>query len=165
MSEFVPYSTDEIKVMTTINCCANAVIDSIPRFGKLAKRDGFDYSGKLAEASRLLSEIVQHLMEIAPDEDQREMIWRRMRGLKLQFGHVAKHPDNLVWLDVNDANTLLAPLLDNCDIACPCTDDSLTDEQKRACVKQCETRKALRRLGVQEDGLSSECPYQWMIGR
>lgn len=64
-----------------------------------------------------------------------------------------------------DAQTLLAPVLDRCDLDCPCVECTEDGERsvRRAMVKGCETRKALKRLGLAEVGLSMERPYQYIV--
>lgn len=165
MSEYRKLSTEEIQGLTTINCCANALTDSIAKFSKREKREGYDYASKLRTAAGLVAEVVEHVIESAPDEDQRVMILRRMSTLKLDFGHVRKHPQDLVMMDYKDADLLLAPVLDRCDLEYPCQDESLSERQQWAACKACETRKALTRLGVQEAGLGSKCQYQYLLAK
>ena len=110
--------------------------------------------------------MVENLVEGAPDPDQRTMILRRMAGLKLQFGHTRKHPEDIVIMDMHDAQLLLAPLFDRCDLECPFegTDRDGNRIADRAAVKGCEIRKALIRLGVAETGLGGDCRFQYLVG-
>lgn len=68
-------------------------------------------------------------------------------------------------MTMDDAQTLLAPVLDRCDLDCPCVDCTDDGERsvRRDLVKKCETRKALKRIGLSEVGLSMECPYQYIL--
>lgn len=159
MSDYRKLSTDEVIGLTTINCCANAIRDNEP---KLRRRLG-DAAVNLTKAADLVAGAVEQLIEGAPDADQRQMIINRMSRLKLQFGHTRQHPEELVIMSVDDAQTLLAPLFDRCDIDCPCCQYG-EHEVNMALVKQCETRKALNRIGVSETGLGGECKYQYLIG-
>lgn len=163
MSDYRKLTTQEIADVTTFNCCANAVQDKLDHFARRERDEGYPYTDKLREAYRLLAEVVEHVIESAPDEDQRIMIRRRMGALKLDFGHVRKHPMELIWMDLNDADMLLAPVLEKCDLECPCQDESLTENEQWIACKMCETRKALLRIGVQDSGLGSKCKYQYLL--
>lgn len=160
--------TDEVIALTTVNCCANAILDYLPRLEKRLKESG---NGKLfgmsKGAAKAVAKTVQAVIEQSEDEDQRAMIVRRMRGLQLQFGYVRKHPDNLVMMSRDDAETLLAPVLEKCDLDCPCItyDEEGNRIGNRAMVKACETRKALKRLGLSENGIGMDCPYQMLVGK
>lgn len=119
---------------------------------------------KLDTAARLIAEVVEGVITESGDEDQQKMILTRMSRLKLQFGAVRRQPETLVIMTADDAQTLLSPVLDRCDLECPMDDETLTDAQRRECIKRCETRKALKRIGLSEVGLSMDCPYQMMPG-
>jgi hypothetical protein len=165
MEDYRALSTPEVKGVTTLNCCANAVRDCMPDFGRRFSRPGHDgWMDKLDTAARLIAEVVEGVVTESGDEDQQKMILTRMSRLKLQFGAVRKQPETLVIMTVDDAQTLLAPVLDRCDLECPMDDETLTDAQRRECIKRCETRKALKRIGLSEVGLSMDCPYQMMPG-
>lgn len=163
MSLYKQLSDEEVIGITTINCCANAVEDCAK---KIARRLGEKQKQAISNAVQVMKETVKAVLDAAPDEDQREMILRRMSRLQLQFGAVRKHPEEMVMLSMEDAQTLLAPVLDRCDLDCPCV--SIDDDGDKAVstllVKQCETRKALKRAGVAELGLGMECPYQFLTG-
>ena len=118
-------------------------------------------------ASKALAKLVQAVIEESGDPDQQTMIIRRMRGLHLQFGYVRKHPDDLVMMSRDDAETLLAPVLEKCDLECPCItyDEDGNRVGNVAMVKACETRKALKRIGLSENGIGMDCPYQMLMGR
>ncbi len=163
MTVYKQLSNDEVIGMTTINCCANAVEDCA---GKLSRRVTQEQKQDIDKAVLTMKGLVKTVLDEAPDEDQRKMILRRMGRLKLQFGAVRKHPEDLVMLSVEDAQTLFAPVLDRCDLDCPCVSvDEDGDKTVNALlVKQCETRKALKRAGVAELGLGMECPYQFLAG-
>ncbi|MDY4007508.1 MAG: hypothetical protein SOY94_01415 [Candidatus Limiplasma sp.] len=155
-------SHEEIIGVTTLNVCVNAVRDSVE---KLGRRLTGDQKSAIDQSAGRLTEVVKQLIECDGDEDQREMILRRMSRLKLQFGVVRKHPEDLVIMTMDDAQTLLAPVLDRCDLDCPCVDCTDDGERsvRRDLVKKCETRKALKRIGLSEVGLSMECPYQYIL--
>lgn len=157
-------STDEIVAVTTLNCCANAILDNLP---KLNRRLNDKQKNAMKEAQSLIGAIVRDVIEESPDPDQQAMILTRMGRLKLQFGVVRKHPEDLVVMTADDAQTLLAPVLDRCDLDCPCVsiDDDVDKLISRELVRRCETRKALKRIGLAEVGLSMECPYQMMGGK
>lgn len=164
MQDYRKLSSDEVVALTTINCCSNALRDNA---GKLSRRlRGGELENSLAHAADVVAGAVENLVEGAPDPDQRTMILRRMAGLKLQFGHVRKHPDDIVIMDMHDAQLLLAPLFDRCDLECPfeAVDADGNRIADRAAVKGCEIRKALIRLGVAETGLGGECKYQFLMG-
>lgn len=156
-------STDEIVAITTLNCCANAIEDNLP---KLARRLTPEQLETLKQAGKAVAETVRTVVEAEPDEDHQAMILTRMSRLKLQFGAVRKHPEELVIMTVEDAQTLLAPVLDRCDIDCPCVsyDEDGDKTVSRMLVRRCETRKALKRIGLSEVGLSMDCPYQMTVG-
>lgn len=160
-------SNDEVVAVTTLNCCANAVLDNLPKIERRIKSSGNGrYIGLLKAASKIIANVVKLIIEEDPDPDSRAMIITRMSRLKLQFGHVRKHPEELVIMTIGDAQTLLAPVLDRCDLECPCISD---DEDgcrtvNTAMVKACETRKALKRIGLAEVGLSMDCPYRLIAG-
>lgn len=163
MTDYRKLSTEEITSLTTANCCANALRDSSPKLARRLKGSGLE--NNLAQAADLVAAVVQYIIEGAPDPDQRTMILRRMGSLKLQFGHTRKHPEDLVMMDMGDAQTLLAPLFDRCDIECPY--DALAEEGvtcNQAAIKACEVRKALTRIGVSETGLGGGCKYQFLMG-
>ncbi len=155
-------SHEEIIGTTTLNVCVNAIRDSAD---KLARRLTEEQKQTIRQSADRLAEVVRQLIEGEGDEDQREMILRRMSRLKLQFGVVRKHPEDLIIMTEKDAQTLLAPVLDRCDLDCPCVECTEDGERsvRRAMVKGCETRKALKRLGLAEVGLSMECPYQYIV--
>lgn len=160
-------SSEEVIALTTINCCVNAFFDKVPHLERRLKRSGMGRLLGLAKgAAKVISKVVQVVIEEAPDEDQRAMILTRMSRLQLQFGVVRKHPENLIIMTQEDAETLIAPVLEKCDLECPCISED--DEGNRfvnaAMVKGCEIRKALVRSGVSENGLGSECPYQFVKG-
>lgn len=155
-------SHEEIIGTTTLNVCVNAIRDSAD---KLARRLTEEQKRTIEQSAHNLADVVKQLIEGEGDEDQREMILRRMSRLKLQFGVVRKHPEDLVIMTMEDAQTLLAPVLERCDLDCPCVECTPDGERsvRRAMVKGCETRKALKRLGLAEVGLSMECPYQYIV--
>ncbi len=163
MTDYKKLSSDEVVALTTDNCCANALRDNAP---KLARRlNGSGLEDNLTKAADLVAAVVEYIIEGAPDPDQRTMILRRMGSLQLQFGHTRKHPEELVMMDMGDAQTLLAPLFDRCDIDCPY--DALSESGvtcNQAGIEACEVRKALARIGVAETGLGGECKYQFLIG-
>ena len=163
MTVYKQLSDEEVIGITTINCCANAVEDCAE---KLKRRVNPQRLRDLEEAVVAMKGLVKDVLDGAPDEDQREMILRRMSRLKLQFGAVRKHPEELVMLSMEDAQTLLAPVLDRCDLDCPCVsvDEDGDKTVSTLLVKQCETRKALKRAGVAELGLGMACPYQFLTG-
>lgn len=156
-------SHEEIIGTTTLNVCVNAIRDSAD---KLARKLTKEQKRTIEQSAANLADVVKQLIEGEGDEDQAEMIKRRMSRLKLQFGVVRKHPEDLVIMTMEDAQTLLAPVLERCDLDCPCVECTPDGEQsvRRAMVKGCETRKALKRLGLAEVGLSMECPYQYIVG-
>ena len=155
-------SHEEIIGTTTLNVCVNAIRDNVK---KLSRRLTDDQKRAVEKSAAQVAEVVKQLIEGDGDEDQREMILRRMSRLKLQFGMVRKHPEDLVVMTMEDAQTLLAPVLDRCDLDCPCVECTSDGERtvRRAMVKGCETRKALKRLGLAEVGLSMDCPYQYIV--
>lgn len=163
MTDYRKLSTDEIIPLTTINCCANATRDNAPKLARRLMGSGLEEN--LAKAADLIAAVVEYIIESAPDPDQRTMILRRMGSLQLQFGHTRKHPEDLIMMDMGDAQTLLAPVLDRCDIDCPY--DALSESGvtcNQAAIKACEVRKALARIGVAETGLGSGCKYQFLLG-
>lgn len=163
MTDYRKLSTDEIIPLTTINCCANAIRDNSPKLARRLRGSGLE--DNLAQAADLIAAVVEYIIESAPDPDQRTMILRRMGSLQLQFGHTRKHPEDLVMMDMGDAQTLLAPLFDRCDIDCPY--DALSEcgvTCNQAAIKACEVRKALARIGVAETGLGGGCKYQFLMG-
>jgi len=160
-------SDEEVVGVTTLNCCANAIIDNLGKVERrLRESKNGRYIGLLKAASKIVAKAVKLLIEENPDADVRHMIITRMSRLKLQFGHVRKHPEELVIMTVDDAQTLLAPVLEKCDLDCPCISDTEDGERivNTALVKSCETRKALKRIGLAEVGLSMDCPYQMIKG-
>lgn len=167
MSDYRELSTDEIKGLTTLNVCANAIRDSLPMLGKRFKRAGQEQKQQAVE--KLADEVagvVDWLVHESEDEDQQKMVMTRMSRLKLQFGSVRKHPESLVMMTTEDAQTLLAPVLDKCDLECPCVEYAPNGDRVviKSLVKACETRKALKRIGLAEVGLSMDCPYMMMLG-
>ena len=161
-------SHDEIVATTTFNCCSNAITDNLPKLERRLKANGHGRMLGLAKgAARIIARVVQLTIEESPDLDQQQMIINRMSRLKLQFGMVRKHPEDMVIMSERDAEILLAPVLEKCDLECPCItyneDGSRTGNV--AMVKACETRKALKRIGVSEAGLSMDCPYQLMTSK
>lgn len=160
--------SDEVIALTTLNCCANAILDNLPQLEKRLKGAGKGRLFGMAKgASKALAKLVQAVIEESGDPDQQTMIIRRMRGLHLQFGYVRKHPDDLVMMSRDDAETLLAPVLEKCDLECPCItyDEDGNRVGNVAMVKACETRKALKRIGLSENGIGMDCPYQMLMGR
>lgn len=158
---------DEVKGVTTLNCCSNAVMDALPKIERRLRNSGNGrYIGLLKAASKIIANVVERVIKESPDTDQQAMIITRMSRLKLQFGHARKHPEELVIMTKHDAEILLAPVLDRCDLECPCI--TYDEEGNRigniAMVKGCETRKALKRIGLAEVGLSMDCPYQLIKG-
>lgn len=155
-------SHDEIIGTTTLNVCVNAIRDNVQ---KLSRRLSDDQKRTIEQSAAQVAEVVKYLIEGDGDEDQREMILRRMSRLKLQFGMVRKHPENDIILSQEDAQTLFAPVLERCDLECPCVECTPDGDRavRRDMVKRCETRKALKRAGVAETGLSMECPYQYIV--
>ena len=161
-------SSDEIVAVTTLNCCANAILDNLEKLRRRLQSCGLGYLiGLLIGAARIVARVVQSVIDESPDEDQRKMVLIRMSRLQLQFGHVRKHPEELVIMTKADAETLLAPVLDRCDLECPCItlDAEGNPVCDKAAVKACETRKALKRVGLSEVGISMDCPYQMMARR
>lgn len=161
-------NSDEVIALQTLNCCSNAVFANIPNLERRMKATGLGrWIGMTKGAAKVLHLVVRHVLLTGSDPDQREMILRRMGSLQLQFGHTRKHPEKLIMLSQEDAETLLAPVLEKCDLDCPCiTYDKNGDRVlNTAMVKACETRKALKRAGMSETGLSYECPYHMMTGR
>lgn len=159
-------SSEEVIAVTTLNCCANAIRDNLPKITRRLKALGMGrLIGLVIGAASILIKVVNLIITESPDHDQQTMIRNRMSRLKLQFGHVRKSPEDLIIMSVDDAQTLLAPCLDKCDIDCPCSLEACNGNVKlhTALVKSCETRKALKRIGVSEVGLSMECPYQMMV--
>lgn len=155
-------SHDEVVAVNTLNCCANAILDNLPKLERRLKGCGHGRMfGLLKGASKAIANAVQTVVEESPDPDQQQMILRRMSRLKLQFGMVRKHPEDMVVMSIADAEILLAPVLEKCDLECPCI--TLNEDGSRvantAMVKGCETRKALKRIGMSEAGLGMECPY------
>ena len=75
-------------------------------------------------------------------------------------------PEDMVILSTADAQTLFAPVLEKCDLDCPCVklDKNGEEVPDIVAIKQCETRKALVRAGVSQIGLGT-CPYSMLIGR
>lgn len=165
MSDYRKLSSDEIINTTTANCCANALRDCAQKLARRLKGSGLE--NNLAQAADLVAAVVEFIIEGAPDPDQRTMILRRMGSLQLQFGHTRKHPEDVVIMSMPDAQTLLAPLFDHCDMECPF--DAIAEDGSRVCdraaVKACEVRKALVRIGVSENGLGGECKYQFLMGK
>lgn len=156
-------SSDEIAAITTLNCCANAIADNLPRLERRIKNGGLGrYIGLVKGLHKILCKVVQRVIEESPDPDQQQMILTRMSRLQLQFGHVRKHPESLVIMTPHDAEILLAPVLDRCDLECPCVTLDADGHEicDSAAVRGCETRKALKRIGLSEVGLSMDCPYQ-----
>lgn len=167
MKDYRELSGPEIVCVTTYNCCANAIRDNLSKVEKRLKRMGReDLMSRLNEAADILSDFVQLMIEESPDEDQRKMILTRMSRLFIQFGHYRKHPEELVIMTLNDSQLLLAPLLDRCDLECPCVEYDAGGDRSvnRELVKRCEVRKALKRIGVSETGLGAECKYQYLTG-
>lgn len=165
MSEYRKLSSEELRALTTINCCTNALRDMQQYIRKMCKRNGReDLLEDLEKAAHLSGGVARAMIEAAPDEDQRIMIIRRMQGLHMQLGYTRKHPPEVVTMDMRDANLLLAPLFDRCELECPCQDDAYDYKTQMQLVKMCEVRKALVRLGVAEDGLGGKCQYQYLIG-
>lgn len=159
-------STEEIIALTTMDCCSKALADNLPKVERRLKATGRGrWIGLIKASSAAIANLVTFLIAESPDPDQQIMIRNRMSRLKLQFGHVRKSPEDLIIMSVEDAQTLLAPCLDKCDIDCPCSLEACNGNVKlhTALVKSCETRKALKRIGVSEVGLSMECPYQMMV--
>ena len=161
-------NSDEIIAVTTLNCCANAILDNLPKVERRLKNIGNGRMvGLMKGASKSVANAVQSIIEENPDLDQQHMIITRMSRLQLQFGHVRKHPEDLVIMTKHDAEILLAPVLEKCDIECPCItyDENGNRIGNAAMVKSCETRKALKRIGLSEVGLSMDCPYQMIMGK
>ena len=161
-------NSDEIVAVTTLNCCANAILDNLPKLERRLKNSGNGRMvGLVKGAAKCVANVVQHTIEENPDKDVQHMIITRMSRLKLQFGHVRKHPEDLVIMTKHDAEILLAPVLDRCDLECPCItyDEDGNRIGNQAMVKGCEIRKALKRIGASEVGLSMDCPYQMLTGK
>ena len=159
-------NNDEIIATTTLNCCANAVEANLPKLERRLRENGKGrYIGLCKGAIKIILKIVLAVIQESPDPDQRHMITTRMSRLQLQFGHVRKHPESLVIMDKHDAEILLAPVLEKCDIDCPCITYDADGNRvgNVAMVKGCETRKALKRVGLSEVGISAECPYQMIL--
>ena len=159
---------DEVVATTTLNCCANAVLDNVAKVERRLKNCGNGRMiGLLKGASKNIANVVETLIKESPDLDQQQMIITRMSRLKLQFGVVRKHPEELVIMSQHDAEILLAPLFEKCDLDCPCIyyDEEGNKIGNAAMVKGCEIRKALKRIGISEYGLSADCPYQMLTGK
>lgn len=158
-------NNEEVAATTTFNCCANAILDNLPKVERRLKASGNSkWIGLTKGAAKVIARVVQLLIEESPDLDQRHMILTRMSRLQLQFGHVRKHPEELVIMTQHDAEILLAPVLEKCDLDCPCItyDGDGNRIGNAAMVKGCEVRKALKRIGLSEVGLSMDCPYQML---
>ena len=159
---------EEVVATTTFNCCANAILDNLPKVERRLKASGNGRKiGQLKGASKVIANVVQALIEESPDPDQQQMILTRMSRLKLQFGMVRKHPEELVIMTQHDAEILLAPVLEKCDLDCPCITYDADGNRigNASMVKGCEIRKALKRIGLSETGLSMDCPYQMLTGK
>lgn len=159
---------EEIVAITTLNCCANAIADKLPKVERRLKSIGNGrWIGLVKGASKAVENVVSNIIQEAPDEDQRQMIINRMSRLQLQFGVVRKHPESLVIMSTDDARILIAPVLEKCDLECPCItyDEEGNRIGNAAMVKGCEIRKALKRIGLKEVGLSMDCPYQMLLGK
>lgn len=159
---------EEIVAVTTLNCCANAILENLPKLERRLKNNG---NGRLVGltkgAAKTVANVVQRTIEENPDLDQQQMIITRMSRLKLQFGNVRKHPEDLVIMTQHDADILLAPVMEKCDLDCPCITYDADGNRigNAAMVKGCEIRKALKRIGLSETGLSMDCPYQMLTGK
>lgn len=168
MADYRGLSVDEIKALVTFNCCANAIKENVELVQKRLKKPGHEGCiDNLQKASELVADVVEHLITESDDEDEQALILKKMSRLKLQFGYVRKYPETMVMMNVDDAQTLLAPVLEKCDLECPCIEYGENGEPEvvKRLVKGCETRKALKRLGLAELGLSMECPYRMMVGK
>ena len=161
-------NNDEVIAVTTYNCCANALLDNLTKLERRLRESGHGRMiGLLKGANKTIANVVQTIIEESPDPDQRQMVINRMSRLKLQFGHVRKHPEDLVIMTKHDAEIVFAPLLEKCDLECHCITYDADGNRigDAAMVKSCETRKALKRIGLSEVGLSSDCPYQILTGK
>ena len=166
-TKYRPLSTQEVIATTTLNCCANAIVDNLPNLERRLKAIGEGRRiGMLKGAANAIGAVIKAVLEESPDLDQRAMIINRMRSLKLQFGHTQKHPEDLIIMNRSDAETLFAPVLEKCDYDCPCViyDEDGNKTVDVSMVKSCETRKAMRRVGLSEIGLDSDCPYRMLTG-
>lgn len=160
-------NNDEVIALQTYNCCSQAILDNLSKLERRLKAYHLGWMiGLLKGAAKILHNVVLRILMTEEDPDLRQRIIIRMSKLQLQFGHTRKHPEPLVILTIKDAQTLLGPVLEKCDLECPCI--TYDDAGNKICdptmVKGCEIRKALRRAGLAEVGISADCPYQ-MIGR
>lgn len=113
-------NSEEIAATKTLNCCANAIADNLPKVERRLKNSNAGrYIGLVKGLHKVLCTVVRLVIEESPDEDQQQMIITRMSRLQLQFGYVRKHPESLVIMTPHDADLLLAPVLDRCDLDCP----------------------------------------------
>lgn len=158
-------NTEEVSAVKTAIVAAVALQDKMPYLTRRLKGMGKGrVAGLLKGAQKVMIDSAWDIINESPDEDQRECIKRRVDRLQLQFGSVRKSPEELVYLSAGDAQTLFAPVLEKCDLECPCVKMNKDGEEEPdiVAVKQCETRKALVRAGVSQLGMGT-CPYQFMV--
>ena len=160
-------NTEEVAAVKTLIVAAAAVEDKLPLIARRLKGMGKGSQVWLLKgAQKQLMNATWAVVRESPDVDQQEYIMRRVDRLQLQFGAVRKHPEDMVILSTADAQTLFAPVLEKCDLDCPCVklDKNGEEVPDIVAIKQCETRKALVRAGVSQIGLGT-CPYSMLIGR
>lgn len=148
----------EIIAAGTLNCTANAVKANIPA---LSNRLTDEDEKEVQDALDVLSGMVGKIIGQTPDEDERAHLERRITSLQVSLGYVKKPFNMKVMLSEEDANVLLWPVLERCNLDCPCIslDEDGDTVAKVGAVKGCVTRKALVRAGVRGTGKSSLCPY------
>lgn len=160
-------NTEEVAAVKTAIVAAVALEEKYPLIARRLKEMGKGrIAGLLKGAQKQMMSAAWAVIRESPDVDQQEYIIRRLDRLKLQFGAVRKSPEDMVILSTADAQTLFAPVLEKCDLDCPCVklDKDGEEVPDIAAIKQCETRKALVRAGVSQLGLGT-CPYQMLTGR
>lgn len=160
-------NTEEVAAVKTAIVAAAALEDKLPLIARRLKGMGKGSQvGLLKGAQKQMMNAAWAVIRESPDVDQQEYIMRRVERLQLQFGAVRKSPEDMVIISTADAQTLFAPVLEKCDLDCPCVklDKNGEEVPDIVAIKQCETRKALVRAGVSQVGLGT-CPYSMLIGR
>lgn len=160
MSEYRPLNQEEIIAVTTLNCSASASAEKIDKLGKRLSEEDLR---ALTEANKTIKEMVTKIVNQGPDLDEKRRIVNRMNALKISVGYTNKPFEQMIFLTMDDANTLIWPALERCNLDCPFAEleRELGNEMiyDKTGAKQCETRKALIRAGVKGTGLSEFCPY------